>query len=182
MALWLAMGGDVVSYEFSENQAGQAGALQFSGSGRNCTFSNNSASSSVGGVTGGTTLVENCIFWNNTDQTGASESAQLSPSSNANVSNSIIRGLSLFAGNGNISLNPQFVDPLGPDGIAGTLDDDLRLMPNSPAIASGDNSLLPSDVLDIDRDGDTTETTPLDLDDTARIKGGTVDMGAYEAS
>ena len=71
--------------------------------------------------------------------------------------------------------------PLGPDGIAGTLDDDLRLMSNSPAIDGGDNELLPDDTLDVDRDGDTAEKTPLDLEDAVRIQGGTVDMGAYEA-
>ncbi len=120
------------------------------------------------------------LFWNNTDVTGATESAQISGGF-PNISNSTIQGLSTFTGVGNISQNPQFVDPLGPDGVAGTLDDDLRLMPNSPAIDAGDNALLPDDLLDVDGDGDTTETSPLDLDGTPRIKNGTVDMGAYEA-
>ena len=146
----------------------------------NCTFSNNSAGGNNGGFSNSLVVgsVENCVFWNNTDVTGATESAQLA--TNATVSNSTVQGLSALAGNGNISLNPQFVDPLGPDGIAGTLDDDLRLLSNSPAIDAGDNALLPDDTLDVDGDGDTVEKTPLDLDGTGRIKNGTVDMGAYE--
>jgi len=76
-------------------------------------------------------------------------------------------------GGGNIDENPLFVDAIGMDNIAGTMDDDLRLQTGSPAIDAGDNSLVPLGVttdLDgnpriVDGDGDTTET---------------VDMGAYE--
>src|SRR5690606_13920819 len=38
--------------------------------------------------------------------------------------------------------DPLFVDPLGPDGIPGTDDDDLRLQPGSSAIGRGDLSYL----------------------------------------
>lgn len=84
-----------------------------------------------------------------------------------------------------VGAQPIFVDPLGPDGIAGTLDDDLRLLPNSPAIDAGKNVLLPPDTFDLDNDGDTTEPVPLDLDHNQRILAGAqsgfhVDLGAYE--
>lgn len=174
--------GRVENCEFSGNHAdGTGGAIATAFGVANSTFSNNTAGVSTGGLTRGNNFVENCVFWNNTDPTGATETAQVSTSALNAIINSIVQGLSVFAGVGNISLNPQFVDALGPDGIAGTLDDDLRLMPNSPAIDAGDNALLPDDTSDVDGDGDTTETTPLDLDDTPRIKNGTVDMGAYEA-
>ena len=86
---------------------------------------------------------------------------------------------------GNKLENPLFVLPEGLDGIMGTSDDNLRLLSGSPAIDAGDNGALLSDRLDLDRDGDMFEATPVDLDNNHRIfdGGGTevsVDMGAYE--
>ena len=68
----------------------------------------------------------------------------------------------------------------GPDGIAGTEDDNLRLSPGSPSIDAADNLAVPPDTADLDGDGDTTEPTPLDLDGNRRIVNRIVDMGAYE--
>lgn len=51
---------------------------------------------------------------------------------------------------------------------------------NSPVINAGSNTYLPADVGDVDGDGNTTETLPLDFAGNSRIQGGTVDMGAYE--
>ena len=171
----------VVNCEFSGNHADTfAGAIAVFVGGltvANSTFSHNTTAGSSGGAISAGSTIDNCIFWGNTDSTGATESAQIT---SGTVSNSLVQGLSVFTGNGNISQNPQFVDPLGPDGIAGTLDDDLRLLSNSPGIDNGGNELVPADTLDVDGDGDVLETTPLDLDGTARIQNGTVDMGAYE--
>ena len=95
-------------------------------------------------------------------------------------------------GAGNLALDPGFVDPLGPDGIAGTADDDLRLAAGSPCVDAGSNDAVPLDVFDLDGDGDAGEPTPLDLsgdprfvDDPAApdVGQGTapiVDMGPYE--
>lgn len=44
---------------------------------------------------------------------------------------------SVFVDVGSLVGSPRFADPLGPDGIAGTPDDDLGLLPNSPAIDAG---------------------------------------------
>ena len=61
------------------------------------------------------------------------------------------------SGWGNISNYPAFVNLGGAD---------FHLQPTSPCINSGDNSYV---------------TTPADFDGAARIAGGTVDIGAYEA-
>jgi predicted outer membrane repeat protein len=58
---------------------------------------------------------------------------------------------------------------------------DLQLRLDSPALNAGDNSLLPADVKDLDGDGDFAEPLPIDLLGNARIKGGLVDLGAYES-
>jgi hypothetical protein len=90
-------------------------------------------------------------------------------------------------GEGNLNADPLFADPLGPDGLPGTDDDDLRLRAGSPCIDAGDNTAVPPDLLDLDEDGD-----PLDLgedgrffddpdtQDTGHGDPPIVDMGAYE--
>ncbi|MBI1825764.1 MAG: right-handed parallel beta-helix repeat-containing protein, partial [Planctomycetes bacterium] len=67
----------------------------------------------------------------------------------------------------NIDVDPDFVDPLGADGIAGTNDDDLRLSVGSPCINAGDPKFTPTF-------GET------DLDGHPRILCGRTDIGAYE--
>ena len=82
----------------------------------NCTLFGNAASSQGGGIhvgTFATTTIDNCIVWNN------------SVSGNANVGYSDVQGG--WPGEGNIAADPLFVDPLGPDGLLGTADDDFRL-------------------------------------------------------
>jgi predicted outer membrane repeat protein len=74
--------------------------------------------------------------------------------------------------------------------------DDFHLLPDSPCIDAGDNTAVPSDTLDLDGDGDTTERIPVDLDWRLRFADRqdttdtgvadppdypyVVDMGAYE--
>lgn len=67
-----------------------------------------------------------------------------------------------------VSADPLFVDPLGPDGIAGTADDDFRLQPGSPAISRGNLNYLESS---LDR--------VYDLLGQPRVVG-TIDAGAIE--
>jgi hypothetical protein len=87
-----------------------------------------------------------------------------------------------WSGTGNTGANPQFVAP-GARGIEGQWGDgDYRLRSTSPVIDAGNNTSRPSDVLDLDADGDVAEPLPLDLDNGPRIEGSRVDMGAYEQS
>lgn len=57
---------------------------------------------------------------------------------------------------------------------------DYTLQDNAPSIDTGSNLLIPTDVLDLDEDGDVTEQLPLDLAGQTRIANSTVDMGPYE--
>jgi hypothetical protein len=83
-------------------------------------------------------------------------------------------------GTGNISTDPQFVQP-GTWATNGSwTDGNYRLKGTSPAIDVGSSTALPADSLDLDADGNTTEPLPLDLAGAARVLGTQVDMGAYE--
>jgi len=91
-----------------------------------------------------------------------------------------------WPGVGNIDADPNFVDADGPDNIAGTADDNLRLSADSLCVDAGDNNSVPADTADLDGDANTTEPTPWDIDSRPRISDGdcndseVIDMGAYE--
>ena len=106
------------------------------------------------------------------------------PRTSATIGASIIAGgLPRFAtdGGGVRDIDPRFVDPLGPDGLPGTADDDFRLAPGSPARDAGDATALPPDEPDLDGDGDTHEPLPVDLAGRPRVQGAGLDLGAFEA-
>lgn len=166
----------------------------------NCTFSANWAGGCGGGIyvySSRSPTIANCIFWANQDSTGINESSQICGGTPV-VCFCDIHGLNPagpFADCNNINADPLFVDADGADNIVGTEDDNLRLLPYSPCIDEANNVCVPPDTLDLDGDGDTTERTPLDLDDGTRfiddLKDDTgvpdppdypevVDMGAYE--
>jgi hypothetical protein len=76
-----------------------------------------------------------------------------------------------FPGEGNIDVDPQFVDP---DMM------NFSLQFSSPCFDAGKDGYIMQDELDSDKDGDVIEYTPLDLPGNARVMGVKVDMGAYE--
>jgi predicted outer membrane repeat protein len=78
----------------------------------------------------------------------------------------------------NVFGEPLFADAAGPDGVVGTLDDDLRLRPLSLGIDGGGSAGV--DVGDIDGDGDTSEAAPVDVDGSIRVYGMSSDIGASE--
>lgn len=148
---------------------------------------------------GAQVFVRNSIVYGNVDDDPATndEGEQLRRASDSalTVSYCNVQGWSgILGGTGNFNAIVQFVDSDGPDNILGTLDDNLRLLPNSPCIDRGSNSLLPSDACDVDLDNNLIEPLPLDLDGNARriddpatadAGAGTapiVDIGAYEFS
>jgi len=151
----------------------------------NCTFSANTAGYGGAIVNSyvSTATLTNCVLWGNKAVTGGSQIALIYYSS-INVEHCDIqygqdgvfiddKPTPMNWGNGNIDLDPQFVDANGVDGIVGTQDDDLRLLPGSLCIDAGDNSAV---------------TVTTDLDGNPRIVDGdnngtaTVDMGSDEAA
>ncbi len=155
----------------------------------NCTFSGNSAVEMFGGkgpdkdcsdmgsgwvgggmynTNGSGAEIANCIFWDNVDRTGSVEQAQIADEfSTTAVTFSCVQGVVGDVGNNNIGLDPLFVDADGPDDVPGTEDDNLRLQVKSPCINSGDS-------------GSVAVGVDTDIDNTPRVHGCVVDMGAYE--
>ncbi len=118
----------------------------------NSTFSGNSAVSGLAGAVASiysAPRVFNCIFAANSDLDGVSTDSQIYPAlSNPPDSVNLFDTYSATSGQFGggtwhaIVADPMFVDPVGPDGIPGTNDDDFRLRAGSPAIDAG--VVLPS--------------------------------------
>ncbi len=156
----------LLNCEFSGNTSQQGAAIYSSEFFRldviNCTFTGNQASDKGGayyGVPRDTTFA-NCILWNDSPE------EIYAPTNQPEVVHSNVQGLA-SAESGNVDGNPRFQNALGPDGIAGTLDDELGLALGSPCIDTGSNDHVPEDVI-------------TDLAGQTRFVNSIVDMGAYE--
>lgn len=197
---------NIVGCEFSGNRASgtsasggaisaDRGLLNIS----NCTFAGNIADgpgATGGGIhtTASTALtLHGSVLWSNRDATGITASSQLSTSvapPPGAITDCIIEAWSGTPVGANIrAIDPLFIAADGVDNIAGTLDDDLRLRADSPAIDAALNVLLPSDALDLDRDDNVVEALPFDLSreprliDAPAVAGPLdrlLDLGAYE--
>lgn len=182
-AMWTQSGSPSFSNcEFSGNTASGSGAFAVGGAFAiitgelamtNCTVANNTATTFGGGVfIFEAARLNNNIFWDNTANFASTvENEQLFVINTELVviNHSCVEGWTGdLCGIGNIGTDPLFRDSDGPDCVLGTLDDDLRLSPGSPAVGTGDN-------------GHASMLTA-DLDGGARIHppGQTVDMGAIE--
>jgi predicted outer membrane repeat protein len=172
-----------------------------------CTFSGNSAQFG-GAVHCGTcsiVTIDNAILWGDSAPNGSelSQVQTLGPIAHLDVRYCDVLGgqAGLFHtgtgvvtwGSGNLSVDPMFANPSGADGNPLTFDDnDYRLSLASRCIDAANNAAIPSDLNDIDNDGDKAEPTPLDLDlmprrqdipsvpDTGSGQPPIVDMGCYE--
>ncbi len=168
----------IVNTVFSGNIAGTGGAVMQEGGSMtviNCTLRGNQfvPPGNTGGlyVIGGGQSLKNCIVWGNSG-------AQLS----GGASYSDIQGGA--PGLNNISVDPFFIAPDGPDLIPGTLDDNLRLQTGSPCIDAGNNTLVPPNII-TDADGNPRFVDDPGSPDCPQAPGACglppiVDMGAYE--
>lgn len=117
--------------------------------------------------------INNSILYNGGNEIAFNENSWVS------VKYSDVKGG--FAGPGNIDSDPMFVEN-GQFGIEGQwIDGDYHLGSSSPCINRADSTLLGLDTMDLDNDGNTSETVPVDLDGVNRVRAGQLDMGAYEA-
>lgn len=152
---------------FARNSAPTGGGMLLSYSTViNCTFNENEG----GAVSadGQTSFIQNSILWGNPPQEVVQfQSSAYTPT----IQQSNVQGG--YPGTGNIDANPLFVQPGA---------NNFRLGNGSACLDAGLNSLLPSDLADLDGDGDTAEPLPIDFAGDTRIANGTVDMGAYEGS
>lgn len=150
-----------------------------------CTLKENRAFGigAGGGIhcNGSTPQIRNSILWGNRNPAGTLEPAQCTGMPLGAVNYCCVQNLTgNMQGVGNIGADPGFVDPAGPDGVIGTADDNLRLRELSPCRDAGSSAFVPTDAWDLDRDGDTSESLPIDLDWSAREVYSSVDMGAFE--
>jgi len=122
----------VTNCVFSGNGSGISNYYYSSPTVTNCTFSKNGCGLDNGSYSNNTTI-NNCIFW----EDGGNEILNSDTSSTIIITYSNVQG-GWPEGVGNINDDPVFWDPLGPDGIAGTEDDDVHLLPDSPCIDAGD--------------------------------------------
>jgi|GEM_PF-2742111 len=171
----------------SATEHGGAVSLDAFRSLRNCTIVGNHAGGFGGGLyvtTLGTWRASavNSIFWGNTDATGQNARAQAwSVEGLPWIEYSVVQGA--IADGLIVADDPLFVDPVGNDGVAWSGDEDLALMPGSPAIDAGSNAGM-ADSLDLvmgllEQPG-LYSSYPVDIGGGFRLIGASVDMGAFE--
>lgn len=129
-------------------------------------------------------VIRNTIIWGNSAPAGGVFSQIFNEDSYsfAIVSDSLLQSnldVNEVGGTRNRVADPRFVDADGPDTIVGTSDDDLRLMPDSPAVDAGNNASVPQGVrVDLaDRPRFVDDPT---VPDTGVGAAPLVDLGAYE--
>ncbi len=194
-ALWLSGGGVPMRIEgclLSRNQSlsGGSGGITYTQNTLdivNCTIVANASRSkgAIGLQAPANANIRNSIVWGNTDlaTNTSNEAAQLSGGTQRfSLQSCIVQSLVTDFGPANNALDPVFVDAPTFPNHAG----DARLLPGSPALDSGLDSVVSADDLDADGDGNNTEPLPWDLDGDARIRdslnapGSAVDRGCYE--
>ena len=173
--------------------AAGVGAIYNRGAGEldlvNCTIAFNTSDGLAGGllVSDGQTRVNNSIIWGNdsASQSGQYDSIRQTGSASLVVNHTVIQGLGISApppaGVNTTGDDPLLADIDGPDDTPGTVDDNARLSPGSPAIDAGVNLYLdPSTSADI-------HAQPRYADDPGTPDTGTgdganpvVDIGAAE--
>gem|GEM_PF-1141457 len=196
-ALWVARDTEIINCVFVKNEAfrqsvgiydygGYGGAIYSPGYGSNnsllidhCTFHLNEGRS-VGGVLGhvGVQIVNSILYTNISTEVEATLLDQ-QVGGELLISNSCVKGLWPLE-NGNISVDPLFIDQDGSDDIPGNADDDLRLNDGSFCIDAGDNAAFPADMPQLDFAGNARFYDDPDTPDTGSGLAPITDMGAYE--
>ena len=199
----------IISHSLIEsNQANRGGGIMCNYGGNIYVYSslivsNESHTNSAGiSMVEGALSVSNSILWNNKDASGYGLGAQISKYSEPleNIGhNSCIQGHSGEPWQDSqdnwwdvINTDPRFHDLLGPDGIAGTSDENYRLMATSPCIDAGHNvfSILLANVLNTNAEDYDYDWNDRWVDDPYTVDTGeigdpnywdsVIDIGLYE--
>ena len=138
-----------------------------------CTLaSNRSLTTQAGGVAiiAGSPTLLGTVLWDNRNQLGSDESAQLQAQYAAVVIDycCVQAWTGGWGGLGNFGSAPAFANRAGADGVLGTEDDELQLGADSPCIDAGDPDQLPDPVWP-------------DLYGEPRLVCDVIDVGAAEA-
>jgi len=156
----------------------------------NCAVIGNHAASRPGGFYDSSEvsdiyIISNSIFWGNTSDMpqGFNQNMGSGPG-NIALHDSIVQNIfnalvATFEQSRVFDVDPEFIDPVGPDGIMWTGDENVRSLPGSPAHDSGNNARVPNFIV-ADLDGNSRY-----LDDPYAANTGLgglliVDMGPYE--
>ena len=164
----------IFSGNAADGTSSGGGAILGHGYLRSCTVVFNHAAGGplVGGIRGSISLLSS-IIWGNFDQRGTVLRSQVDvPASLWNYAEGCcVQGWGPgIGGERMLSADPEFRDPLGPDGAAGTPDDDLELGPLSPCVDA-----LPRDpYVYVDLEGRTRNL------ETRACAGEILDIGALE--
>jgi hypothetical protein len=155
--------------------AGGGGPLRV----KNSTIAHNTAGGlGAGLIVGNDTTISNSVVWGNVVDPGGEaatdEVAQIEGIGSATIGYSNVQGWSgANGGEGNIGLDPLFVQPVDPDGPLEPGEPDFRVRPESPCINAG--------LTETPDPGPWDPPPPnLDLDGKPRVLCKAVDMGAYE--
>ena len=143
----------------------------------------------VGTVINATIRVENSILWGNNG--GGAQLKTGDSDSSVDLVNVLIEGgasggVDVSSGGfistttNVIDADPLFVSPSETSASTGSVAQTLRLQASSPAFDTSNVSGLPADDSDLDRDGDTSEPLPIDLQGNARVLNRSLDLGALE--
>jgi hypothetical protein len=158
----------------------------------NCTLWSNVAINKGGGMYNdshmnrpSSPILTNCILWGNSDKGVFAEFAQIRGTDDSSVpiiDYCCLQGWTgALGGTGNTGGDPLFVDADGEDNVAGTADDNLRLLQRSPCLDAGDNEAVPPEVI-VDLDGNDRFVDDTDTPDTGNGLPPLVDIGAYEGA
>ncbi len=127
----------VVNCLLHGNNADLGGAIAIAGATSivtltNCTLASNTADASGGAiyVVAGDVHITNCILWNNSDNGGTTESAQVHiAAGTVAVNYSCVQAFATLGGTGNTALDPMFVSV-----------SDFSLQAGSPCVDAGNNA------------------------------------------
>jgi len=171
----------LVNCVLNANSARYGGALATHSSGRpqlaNCTVTGNQADERGGAIysSSGRPSLVNSIVWDNAAPIGPQAHSEYDPPESIVMTYCDVQGG--WSGAGNIDRDPVLLNPWGADGIRGTADDDLRLMPGSPCIDAGTNSVSAETT---DLGGGPRFLDDPNTQDTGSGSAPIIDMGADE--